>query len=146
MSSRERSSTYNGPGEVAPQSDSWSVFSEKPSLRSLRMRRSFFGRSNSDAGLSRRIPNSQSKTSGQEQSQEQIPPRPNTSLSIEPTRRKRTESLETIRNSIFGGRKNRERENSNTSNTSRPSSRSDQLQSATFKSEDDCKWSCRMEI
>ena len=147
MALRDRSSTLNGSRGPAPTAGSFSPLgSSASSTRSLRMRRSFFGRSNSDAGLLRRIANQPATQSISEAQKEQLPPRPSTSLSIESMRRRKTDPLETIRNSIFGGRKSKEREDSNASGGARPSSRNGESSDAMlsnsrehFRSEDDCK-------
>ncbi|KAK0928424.1 hypothetical protein LTR91_014288 [Friedmanniomyces endolithicus] len=64
-------------------------------------RRSFFGRALSDAAVRARIPTLHSTMSSQ--SALPHPPRPETSLSS--TRRRKTEPLQQIRDSIFGARK-----------------------------------------
>ncbi|KAK5696926.1 hypothetical protein LTR17_024185 [Elasticomyces elasticus] len=67
----------------------------------LPKRRSIFGRALSDAAASRRMPTLHSTMS----SQAHHPPRPGTALSA--TRRTKTEPLQQIRNSIFGGSRKR---------------------------------------
>ena len=131
MEQRERASTLNSLGRHGSQSSSWMPFSSNhtmsnsppssaSSIRSLRKRHSFFGRSSSDASRSRKLSTPQSSIS-EDQEVQDIPSRPNTALSTEQPRRRLTEPLESLRNSIFGGRKNeavpasKEQHNSTTS-------------------------------
>ena len=80
--------------------------SSASSIRSLRKRTSFFGRSSSDAGRGRKLNPLHSATPSQDSTHEQIPLRPRTALSTDQSSlRGRSQPLETIRNSIFGGRK-----------------------------------------
>jgi hypothetical protein len=81
--------------------------SSASSIRSLRQRHSFFGRSSSDAGKARKSKPLHGPTLSQESTDEQIPPRPRTAFSTDQSSiRSRSKPLETIRDSIFGGRWN----------------------------------------
>lgn len=127
-------------GSSTPQSDT-------ASLRSVRKRASFFGRSNSDASSMRRAPAISHSTKASFSARvDDIASRPGTSASAE-SRRRKTEPLQSIRDSIFGGKKKaaaaRERAESV---TSRPSSRGAQVvlgatapRPNQFRSEEDCE-------
>lgn len=159
MAQRERSSTITGSEVTAPPSSSWNPFSSKggmspsppssaSSVRSLRKRHSFFGRSNSDASRSRKGSTPQSSISEEDPQQEQTPPRCNTSLSTQQPRRRLTEPLQSIRNSIFGGHRTDGTQTSKEeaqSRTSQPSSGNGSCSAVPnwsrqhFSTKEDCK-------
>lgn len=158
MASHERTTTLTGirayghlhgsRGQQADDSDaSASIKSSGTSLRSLRLRRSFFGRSSSDAGFARRKGNEKCEAEkAQERSAAAHEAYELLGLNEQPRRRpesrQKTEPLQSIRNSIIGGRKGRERGDSNASKSS--SQNSDVTNAAPswsrehFRSEDDC--------
>lgn len=113
----------------------------------VRKRHSFFGRSNSDASHMKRAPALHSTVSSQSR-EAQNPPRPGTALSE--TRRRKTEPLQSIRNSIFGGRKMAtppDSRGNSSPHPSRPASRSgkDSTTESTlprehFRTEGDCEY------
>ena len=163
MDSRERSSTFAG---FVPSSRQWTSVSNNnamsngppqssassirttSSIRSLRKRHSFFGRSNSDASRTRKPNGYHSSTPSQDLREEQTLSRSPTTLSTD-THRSTTETLVSIRNSIFGGRKNLQSPEPierTPSNTSRPSSRNGSFASAVpnwsrqhFSTKEDCR-------
>lgn len=113
--------------------------------RAMRKRHSFFGRSQSDAGGKATMPTLHS-TMSSNQSRPAPPSRPGTALSE--TRRRKTEPLEHIRNSIFGGRKKSSPPTSRDGSSvpaQRSPSRTDTLAMAesapreSFNTEQDCK-------
>jgi hypothetical protein len=81
--------------------------SSASSIRSVRKRYSFFGRSSSDAGRARKHLPPHSSAPSQDSTQDKIPLRPSTALSSDQSSvRSNSKPFETIRDSIFGGRRN----------------------------------------
>ena len=159
MAHRERPSTRGDSADRSPPTTSWTPFatnhspqSSASSVRSLRKRHSFFGRASSDASRSRKLSILPSSSISEEAQQGQAPPRSNTALDTEQRRRRKTEPLESLRNSIFGSRRTpvpsgpRDRGDSNTLPL-RPLREDDEPNSAVprwsrehFRTKEDCKW------
>ena len=90
-----------------PRSNAHPPSSSASSIRSVRKRYSFFGRSSSDAGKARKHLPPHSSTPSQDSIQEKSPSRPSTALSSDQSSiRSSSRPFETIRDSIFGGRRN----------------------------------------
>lgn len=119
--------------------------SETASLHSLRKRSSFFGRSNSDASSMRRAPaTAHSAKSSFSVGRSDDGSRPRTATSGD-MRRRKTDPLQSIRDSLFGGKRRVIRDMTEAS-SSRPTSRGADFTfpdapapAARFGSEDECK-------
>lgn len=120
--------------------------SETSSLHSVRKRTSFFGRSNSDASSMRRAPatSHSSKPSFSTGRIDDDASRPTTATSSD-IRRRKTDPLQSIRDSLFGVKKKPAREWGDASSSRPPSKGTDSLphdvsvDPGSFRSEDECR-------
>ena len=160
MASRDPILFNDGPDPAAGNSDTtWNSHQQSPagpsnssradsaSLHSVRKRASFFGRSNSDASSMRRAPATSHSTNPSFSGRvDDTAYRPSTASSSESGRR-RAETLQSLRDSIFGGKKKvapaRDRAGSL---ASRPSSRGTHagtnnanMRPYQYRTEDDCR-------
>lgn len=105
--------------------------------RTMRKRHSFFARAYTDTTTSvKRVPSSHAPTTRDGERDAEAPSRPGTALSMS-SRRRKTEPLESLRNSIFGGRKKSSSREMSSTPGSRPRSRetSDTSPEARYQSE-----------
>lgn len=107
----------------------------------MRKRHSFFARAYTDTTTSiKRVPSSHAQMTRQSGRDAEAPPRPGTAFSMS-SRRRKTEPLESLRNSIFGGRKKIPAREMSSTLESRPRSRdtSDSPPAEHYQTEQECK-------
>lgn len=140
----------SGKEQLARDADSsWSSRdpSDTASLHSMRKRTSLFSRSNSDASSMRRVPatSHSSRPSFSMGRSGDDGDRPGTATSSE-TRRRKTDPLQSIRDSLFGGKKKPSKEWADAAWSSRPPSRGLEMNVAveapvhptSFRTEEEC--------